>query len=539
MELDSTGTNHASAAENTAALLKEGLAHHSAGRLDTADAIYRNVLVNDPMNADALHLLGMVANGRRFGGQAVELIRRAIAIKPSVAEFHNNLGTVLGELDRTLEAETAFRQAAALKPDYAEAHRNLGLSLRKQGRFEEAAIAFRRATLLRPGYGEALANLAGAMRALGNAGEAAEAEREALAIQGGPPEAHNTLGLDLRNLRRLDQAIDQLRQAVKLSPEDPFVHFNLSLVLLEAGQIEEGFAEYEWRWKLPDFEKRRRNFSRPRWDGSGLNGRTILLYTEQGLGTNIQFIRYASLITERGGKVIVQCPPVLARLFATVPGVSKVFAGGNEPSVPFDVHAPLASLPHLLKTTLESVPDRVPYFSVDLKLVETWQRRIEREDGILNIGLVWAGNQKPDPDRTCPLSEFAPLARVKGVRFYSLQKGEYAKEAKHPPTGLNLIDLADGLGDFADTAAAVSLMDLVISVDTSVAHLAGALGKRTWTLLPYLADWRWLVAREESVWYPGMCLCRQMRQGDWPSAIEPLPGRLLTGSELLAYRSLC
>lgn len=515
-------------AVETNGILKEALAHHSAGRVDAAESIYRTVLARDSKNADALHLLGMLVNSRGFGAQAVDLIRRAIEIKPAVADFHNNLGTVLGATGSTLEAENAFRAALAIKPEFAEAHRNLGLSLRKQGRMVEAANAFRRATHLRPDYGEAQANLAGTMRALGQAGEAADAEREALGIQGGPPEAHSTLGLDLRKLRRLDEAIDQLRKAVSLSPDDPFVHFNLALVLLESGQLEEGFAEYEWRWKLPDFEKKRRNFTQPRWDGSDLSGRTILLYTEQGLGTNIQFIRYVSLIAERGGKVIVQCPPVLARLFATVTGVSQVFAGGNEPPAYFDVHAPMASLPHLLKTTMETVPNRVPYFSVDLKLVEKWQRRIVREEGIMNVGLVWAGNQKPDPARTCPLSEFAPLADVKGVRFYSLQKGDFAKDLNNPPAGLKLIDLADGLGDFADTAAAVSLMDLVISVDTSVAHLAGALGKRTWTLLPYLADWRWLVGTEESVWYPGTRLWRQNRQGEWREVIEATSRELLS-----------
>jgi Flp pilus assembly protein TadD len=509
-------------------LLHDAFAHHSNGRLDAAEALYRSVLARDAGNADALHLLGMLLNQRGHHSQAVELIGRAIDHRPQVAEFHNSLGTVLGAVGRTLDAETEFRQAVALKPDYAEAYRNLGLSLRKQLRLEEAAIAFRRATHLRPNYGEALANLAGVMRDLGEASEAADAEREALAIQGGPPEAFNTLGLDLRALRKLDEAIEQLRRAVRLSPNDPFLHFNLALVLLESGHLEEGFKEYEWRWRLPEFVKRQRNFTQPRWDGSELKGRTILLYTEQGLGTNIQFVRYATLVAQRGGRVILHCPPTLARLFATVEGVSQVLAGGSpiEKLPPFDVHAPLASLPHLLGTTQASIPNQVPYFKVDQERVGVWRARITGNAGELKVGLVWAGNQKPDPARTCPLAEFAPLAKVQGVRFYSLQKGEFAAQIQQAPPGLHLIDLADSLKDFADTAAAVSLLDLVISVDTSVAHLAGALGKSVWTLLPYLADWRWLVDREDTPWYPTMRLFRRCAQGRWSDVIDGLRSTL-------------
>jgi Flp pilus assembly protein TadD len=495
--------------------------------LDAAEALYRNVLTREPDNADALHLLGMLLNQRGHQGQALELIRRAITHKPRAGEFHNSLGTVLGAHGQPLDAEAAFRQAIALKSNYAEAHRNLGLSLRRQERWEEAAVAFRTATQLRPEYGEALANLAGAARQLGDATEAADAEQAALAIQGGPPEAHNTLGLDLRALRRLDEAIEQLRRAVRLSPSDPFLHFNLALVLLEAGQYEEGFREYEWRWRLPEFLKRQRNFSQPRWDGSELKGRTILLYTEQGLGTNIQFIRYATLVAQRGGRVIVQCPPTLARLFATVAGVSEVIAGSSDAPLPtFDTHAPLASLPHLMGTTLETIPNTVPYVKADSLVVESWRRRISPDGNGLKVGLVWAGNQKPDPARTCPLAEFAPLARLEGVRFYSLQKGPFAADAARPPAGLRLTDLSPDLTDFAETAAAVTALDQVISVDTSVAHLTGALGRPVCTLLPYLADWRWLVCRANSPWYKTMQLLRQDQSEGWPLAIDKLKGFL-------------
>jgi tetratricopeptide (TPR) repeat protein len=515
--------------------LNEGFMHHSARRMDEAELFYRNVLSVQPDNADALHLLGVVIGARGLHDQAVELIRQAIAQKPQVAEFHNNLGTTLGDLDRTLEAETAFRQAVALKSNYAEAHRNLGLSLRKQGRLEEAVIAFRKATEHRQNYGEALANLAATLRELGESNAAADAERKALEIQGGPPEAYSTLGLDLRKLRRLEQAVDLLRQAVKLSPEDPFVHFNLALVLLEAGQYSEGFVEYEWRWRLPDFSTRRRNFSKPPWDGSNLKGRTILIYTEQGLGTNIQFVRYVTSIARSGGRVILQCPPALARLFATVPGVLRVNASIDQPEDAFDVHAPMASLPRLLKTTLQTIPNEIPYFRLGEDHIGTWLSRFPENDKVMKVGLVWAGNQKPDPARTCPLNELARLRDVKGVQFYSLQKGNFAIQHDQPPP-IPLIDLSTDLKDFADTAAAISQLDLVISVDTSVAHLAGALGKPVWTLLPYLADWRWLVNRSDTPWYPTMRLFRQPRQGEWGEVLDCVAKRIQT--ESLTRRAL-
>jgi hypothetical protein len=281
---------------------------------------------------------------------------------------------------------------------------------------------------------------------------------------------------------------------------------------------------------LPEFVKRQRNFSQPRWDGSDLKGRTILLYTEQGLGTNIQFIRYATLVAQRGGRVVVQCPPTLARLFATVAGVSEVIVGGSDTTLPpFDTHAPLASLPHLLGTTLETIPNSVPYVKADPPAVKVWRKRIDSEGDGLKVGLVWAGNQKPDPARTCPLAEFAPLAQLEGVRFYSLQKGPFAADAAQPPAGMHLTDLSPDLNDFADTAAASEALDLVIAVDTSVAHLTGALARPVCTLLPYLADWRWLIDRSDTPWYPTVQLLRQEGPGEWPEIIERLQVALISG----------
>jgi hypothetical protein len=336
--------------------------------------------------------------------------------------------------------------------------------------------------------------------------------------QGGSVEAHIDLGLTYRQLRRLDESVALLRRAVGLWPNHSTAHFNLGLALLEKGEFEEGFREYEWRWGLAEFASRRRTFLQPEWDGSELGGRTILLYTEQGLGTSVQFARYASLVADRGGGVIVQCPARLANLLKTVPGVWRVVSGSE--SVPnFDVHAPLVSLPRLFGTTLNSVPAHFPYVSVDKARLAAFDRCLGQVTGF-KVGLVWRGNPKPDPARSCALSEFAPLRRVEGVMFYSLQIGEGAEEAGRPPAGMRLVDLCALQKDFADTAAAISRLDLVISVDTSVAHVAGAMGKPVWTLLPYLSDWRWMVDREDTPWYPTMRLFRQTRQGEWGAVFE-------------------
>jgi Flp pilus assembly protein TadD len=516
-------------------VLSEALEHQAGGRLDAAEALYRSVLAVQPNNADAMHLLGMVTNARGNGGAAVEMIRRAIAIKPHAAQFHNSLGTVLGAHGDAIGAASAFRQAISLKPDDAEAHRNLGLACQRQGRLEEAVISFRHSVHLRPGYLEALHDLAGALQTLGWRSESTEVQRELLEREGGPVESFVALGLEYRQLRRLDDSVAVLRRAVDLSANDAAAHFNLGLVLLEKGEFPEGFREYEWRWGLPDYAARRRKFSQPLWDGSELRGRTILLYTEQGLGTSVQFIRYAPLVAARGGKVIVQCPSRLTDLFKTVRGVCRVVSGSE--SLPhFDVHAPLVSLPMLFGTTLNTVPVSIPYMSVDPARLAAWENRIGAEVNVLKVGLVWQGSPKPDPARSCDLAEFAPLAGVDGVVFYSLQIGEGASQATRPPAAMRLVDLCKFQNDFADTAGAISRLDLVISVDTSVAHVAGALGKPVWTVLPYLSDWRWMVDRADTPWYPTMRLFRQTRQGEWGPVFDQVARELRALASVNQFR---
>jgi hypothetical protein len=411
---------------------------------------------------------------------------REVAAKPTSPAAHNNLGIALRDRGRLDEAIAAFRQALALDPNSPQPHNNLGTALRDQGQLSEAIAAFRDAIALNP-------NLA---------------------------EVHNNLAMALGDQGRLDEAIIAHREAIAIKPSFAKAHYNLGMALLTRGEFEQGWKEYEWRWKCKGVPLLLKNFSQPQWDGSPLNGRTILLHTEQGLGDAIKFIRYVPLVAERGGKIVIVCFPELQKLFRSMPGNWRIVSPA-QPFPVFDVHSPLLSLPRVLGTTLSNIPSAVPYLSGDAEKVRSWQHRLASHSPKLNVGLVWAGRptQRNDRNRSVKLATFAPLGRIPGVRFFSLQKGEAASQTKAPSTPLELIDWTQELNDFEDTAALIANLDLVISVDTAVAHLAGAMGKPIWTLLSSVPGWHWLLEREDSPWYPSMRLFRQTTRGDWDSVI--------------------
>ena len=292
--------------------------------------------------------------------------------------------------------------------------------------------------------------------------------------------------------------------------------------MLTRGEFIPGWDEYEWRWRCKDFALFRRNFPQPQWDGSDLSGHTILLHTEQGFGDALQFIRYLPLVTQRGGRIIIQCQAELQRLFQIMAGDCPVMARG-QPLPAFDVHCPLLSLPRVFGTTLGTIPRQVPYLHAAHAMVENWRERLAVDAGSLNVGLAWAGHPAFKGDRLRSprhLSLLAPLVKIRKARFVSLQKGEASNQTRNPPEGMNLVDWTEELKDFADTAALIANLDLVISSDTAVVHLAGAMGKPVWVLLPFAPDWRWLLEREDSPWYPTMRLFRQPAIGDWDSVMQ-------------------
>jgi len=530
------------------------LQHHRAGRLQEAEQLYRQILTQHPDHAVAMHHLGLIAHQTARNDVAADLIRRAIVLSPGRPEAHYDLGIVLKDAGQLDEATAAFRQSIALNPNIPEAHFNLGITLQDKGQLDEAIAAFRQAIVLRAHYAEAHGNLGNVLRDKGQLDEAITAYRQAVVINPNLSEAHSNLGIALRDKGQLDEAIASCRnaitlrpdfakahgnlanalkekgqfeeaiaayqQAISLNPNSPETHYNLSFALLTQGDFKQGWEGYEWRWKCKSFPSPRRNFAQPQWDGRPLDGRTILLHTEQGLGDAIQFIRYVPLVAQRGGRIIIQCQRELQRLFQTMSEKVQVVAHG-QPLPPFDFHSPLLSLPRIFETTLSNVPKSVPYLKADAEDAKTWQRRIDKDSRIINVGLAWAGSSahKNDRNRSIKLASLSPLVQTPGVRFFSLQKGEAAAESKSPPPSMELIDWTNELNDFADTAALITNLDLLIAVDTAVAHLAGAMGKPIWTLLPFVPDWRWLLQREDSPWYPSMRLFRQPSLGDWNSVV--------------------
>lgn len=498
------------------------LQNHQQGRLDLAEGLYKQVLASDPRHADSLHLLGVAAYQGGCHGTAVALIGQAIAVNAGVAAYHSNLGNALRGQARGAEAQKCFRRAIELEPGYAAAHYNLAMTLRDAGRLEEAASCYREAIRVKPNYPEAYNNLAAILREQERLDEAADCYRKAMVLRPGYPEAHNNLGAVNSQQRRMADAEAGLRKAIALRPDYPEAHYNLATVLLTAGRMEEGWREAEWRWLAFLGTKEPRGFTQPQWRGEPAEGRTLLLHAEQGFGDTLQFCRYAGLAAARGLRVIVEAQKPLVRLLGSLAGVDVVVGRGDQ--LPgFDLQCPMLSMPFALGTVLDSIPSATPYLSADAAQVCAWGMRLASLAGRnLKVGLVWAGSchtSSPamvatDRRRSIAPTKLAPLLDVPGVQFISLQKDGPAAPGDFP-----LIDVMGEMADFADTAALVANLDLVISVDTAVAHLAAALGKPVWVLDRFDSCWRWLANRSDSPWYSSLRLFRQEFPGDWDGVV--------------------
>ncbi len=542
--------------------LQIALKHHQAGNLRQAEAIYRQVLAVEPANAQALHYLGVAELQQGQTAAAVEHIQRACQLDPHNATYHgnlgsaygtmgrfdlaaeslrtalrcdpnfadalNNLGAALSKLGKHDEAVASIRRAVKLRPNMVAAHVNLGNILQEQNKLEEAIASYRQALRLEPNSADARYNLALAQGKRGEYALAEENYRHALRSNPRHADALNNLGNSLREQGKFDESLASYEASLALSPELAQARKNRGMAWLRMGDWSRGWGEYEWRWRCDDCPPH--GFKKPLWDGSPLEGRTILLHTEQGLGDAIQFVRYAPLVKGRGGRVILQCQPALMRLFAHVAGVDQLVPRG-ERLPEYDVYAPLLSLPHLLGAHDPSQAASVPYLSADPQLREYWQRELAAFEG-RKIGINWQGNpgHPKDVQRSLPLVHFLRLAQAPGVRLLSLQKNvgvEQLRQLKDPDS---VVDLGSRLdedhGAFMDTAAVLESLDLLITSDTAVAHLAGALGVKVWVVLPFSPDWRWMLNREDSPWYPSMRLFRQRRPGDWPEVFERIAHEL-------------
>lgn len=473
--------------------------HHRSGRLREAELHYRQALRAQPQNADALHYLGLIANQVGKTEDSLRLVAQSIEIDPGNPAYHVNLAVILQGLRRYPEAMEHCRRAIALRAEFAEGHANLGALYSSAGDPQAGIGPLRRALELDPANLKARYNLA---EALAKTADFAESKSE-------------------------------FEKVLAADPAHAQAHFGLSLVRLREGDFARGLEGYEWRWKTGDPSIPQRRFTSPMWDGSDLAGKTILLYCEQGYGDAIQFVRYVPMVAARGGRVILECLPGIEPLMRSVGGVDQVVTFG-QPLPEHDLRCPILSLPRVFGTMMQTIPTSVPYLSVPAELIEKWRQRLSAESPAacgLKVGLAWFGNPRQinNADRSIPPELLAPLREVPGVTFYRLQKYMQTGPQAPPQPALPPLPLRDftlDFTDFADTAALMANLDLVISTDTSIPHLAGALAKPVWLLTSFVPDWRWFLQRPDSPWYPTMRLFRQKRHREWQPVIEEVARHL-------------
>jgi tetratricopeptide (TPR) repeat protein len=549
-------------------LIQEAMAQHQAGLLQEAEIIYRGILAEEPNNPDALHLLGLVAYQVGNNEVAIELIEKAIEanpavpdfynncgeayralannelslkcykqaleIKPDFAEAYNNMGNALKVTGRNEEATTCFEEAIIIRPDFFQAHYNLGNSLQEAGKLEQAISHYQNAISNYPDYAEAHNNIGIALLEIGKHEEAITHYQKAISLNPDYAEANNNLGIALQEIGNHENAITRYQKAISLNPDYAEAHFNLSCLYLLLGNFEKGYEEYEWRLKLKSNVEHTRSFTQPQWDGRPLNGKTILIHAEQGLGDAIQFIRYVPMIAKAGGDIIVECDAKLSHLFSGYEDFTR-FIGAGDDLPDFDIHASLLSLPNIFKTTLTTIPSANNYIHINDDLVASWKNKLSTLKNH-KIGICWQGSvdNRKDQSRSMPLKYFSDIINIPEVSFISLQKGygqEKIKDDGHTDAIADFSSEMDTHEKFIDTSAIIENLNLVIGVDTATIHLAGAMGKPVWVLLPYSPDWRWMLNTKDTPWYPSMRLFRQKEPGDWETVMDEIRvelGKLIT-----------
>jgi FkbM family methyltransferase len=530
--------------------LGRALKFHRSGDLHQADLLYQQVLQHDPHNADALHLRGLVLQQRGEHDAAIECIRQAVRLHPHSTIYLSNLAAAYHAAARYEEAAGCCRRALQIDPTHLGAHRNFALALiaqagpqdiivnyqrtlertkpdmaqvlnrlgifyEAQGQLNDAEACYRRAIQIDSDLVAGYVNLGNVLVQQDSMEEAFTHLSHGLQLDPYCAEGHNNMGVAQRRQGYAHDAAASFRRALEIDPNYARAHFNLGKTLLLLGNTEEGWREYAWRWRTSEFE--RRHAAIPVWDGNAPVDRTILLYSEQGLGDTVQFIRYASLVKRAGATVVLECPERLVPLLKTCPGINQFIPRGQD-LPPCDAQAPLMSLPAIMGTSLDGIPADVPYLSADAQLQHHWQAVLQDIEGF-KIGIGWQGSltYASDQLRSFPLSHFAPLAAIPGVRLISLQKGPGAEklaDCSFPVTDFGR-QLDEAGGVFMDTAALMTNLDLVITSDSALAHLAGALGIPVWCALPYVPDWRWMLDRADSPWYPTMRMFRQTSKKDW------------------------
>ncbi len=498
------------------AYLQLGKALYGQGKLSEAAACLQQSLRLTPDQAVALVNLGAILTKTGKLSEARVCYERLIQLHPTFADGHFNLGNVLELQGHFSDAIACYRRAVECKPDFSDALCNLGNTLKEQGDLAQAMVYLQQAIRVRPDFAAAHSNLGGVLQSLGRLDEAHASFQRAVELAPHMPELHYNLGTALKFLGQPAAGIDCFERALALQPDYAAPLSGRGMALLSMGQFAEGWAGYEHRVRCPQFDTL--HFPQPRWDGSPLEGRTLLIHCEQGLGDTLQFIRYVKLARRLGDQIIVAAQPALIPLLACS-GITGLVSR-EAPLPAFDVHAPLLSLPYIFRTEVDTVPREIPYLAADPGRIEKWRRELNRHKG-WKIGIAWQGRAAylGDRCRSIPLAEFAPLSAVAGVQLFSLQKGFGSEQLTALAREFSVVDLASELdlgdGAFLDSAAAMHSLDLVVACDTALAHLAGALGVRVWLPLSTACEWRWMRDRDDSPWYPTLRLFRQTRYGDW------------------------
>lgn len=530
--------------------LNEGFALHQQGKLDEAHFHYEAVLKADPRNFDALHLLGVIAHQRHDHAAAMTLLDRAIqhnprsalahlnrgntlkemgdlqravagyeqaiAIQPGYAEAYFNLGIALQEFQQPDRALVCYREAVGLKPDFAEAYFALGNALQEHGQIDAAIVSLQEATRLRPGFVAAFCNLGNLFKEVGRLDDAVAVYAEAIRLQPDFAVAHCNLGNVQKEKQQFQSAIASYNRATTLNPDFAEAHWNRSLVHLLLGEFEAAWPLFEWRWKAKKNNISLPDFGRPLWLGEqALTGTTILICWEQGFGDTIQFCRYVPLVQALGAKVLLVVPPSLVPLLKTLHGVDQVLSP-DEPVSDFDYYCPLMSLPMAFHTTLNTIPAPSAYLHAEENRMQFWKAKLPHSSR-KRVGIAWSGSAT-NKSRSLPLAELIQHL-PRHLDYVCIQKDVTDME-RVILAEQNMFYFDQDIADFSDTAALCGLLDLVISIDTSAVHLAGAMGKPTWVLLPHLPDWRWLLDRSDSPWYPSMRLIRQEEMGAWHTVLQ-------------------
>lgn len=508
-------------------LIKQGNQAHIAKKYAESLILYQQAIDFDNEAVDAWHNRGVSLFESGQIKEAMQHYLKALQLQPLNVECFTNLGSALQRQEKLKQATACYRYALQLKPDYAEAMNNLGTLLEKQNNLEEALQWYQKAIETRPDYPHGWLNLGAILEKKHQTDQAKLCYEKAIEIKKNFPEALNNLGRIYDQSNDLKKAADFYQQALSFKSDYSQILFNSALLLFKLGDWEKAWALYEHRsaaiaQSMPHLQK-------PQWDGNPLNGKRLLVHFEQGFGDILQFLRYFPMLKQsQKGTIIFACPTLLKNLLENFAGIDELIVNGlnREPDVDYDVWISLLSLGRIFQTTLENIPNQVPYLYADSKKTLIWQHSIKTTG--LKIGLIWAGNprHKNDHHRSCHLKQLVPLFEISGIQWFSLQKGEAEKQLYEINCSVQIVACGKELNDFSDTAAAMLNMDLIISVDTSTAHLAGALGRNTWILLPFAPDWRWLMNRSDSVWYPNVKLFRQPKEGDWQNVIEIIKNEL-------------